>query len=780
MQRANEATSPDHIERVIAEEKLRVFCERLPRSIAGGLLLALVLAASMQHVLPDGTAALWLSVLVTVHIGRLVHKGRFDMKPRTEAQDLHQFRIGVLVSGVAWGLAGFLLYPTDNLQYQTYLALALAGLTTAGIVNYAIDIRSALLQVIPSLLPFVIRLCIEGGSVHLSMAMTMVLCTGFIILSIRHIEHDYRVNIVLQLQAKEREAENQEIAKELQESAERFRSLTELSSDWYWEQDSNYRFRSFEGATAIESGIVGDQQVGKTRWEIGASNMTEADWHAHRAVLQARLTFHDLELCKTDAQGEEYWASLSGRPIFDTQGNFQGYRGIGRIITEQKRAQDETQRMAFYDTLTGLPNRRALLARLPQAIASSKRSAQQGALLFVDLDNFKMINDTYGHHAGDQLLQHVARRLTENLRESDTVARFGGDEFVVILENLSGDIIDAARQAESLATKLLNSLNLPYTLGTTQHVNTPSIGIAMFGGSGDSSTDDLLKRADSALYQAKDAGRNTLCFFDPEMQAEVSARAELEVDLRQALHDNHFLLHYQPQVDREGRVTGVEALLRWPHPTRGMIPPCEFIPVAEESHLILPLGRWVLETACDQLATWALSAKTTHLTLSVNVSPRQMRDDNFVDQVLSIIATSGANPKRLKLEITESQLLHDVEKTIRKMEELKAHGVGFSLDDFGTGYSSLTYLKRLPLDQLKIDQSFIRDVMSDQSDATIARSIISLGQNLGLTVIAEGVETNDQLEFLAVNGCTAYQGYLFSRPVPIAELSLWSAASASK
>ena len=457
-------------------------------------------------------------------------------------------------------------------------------------------------------------------------------------------------------------------------------------------------------------------------------------------------------------------------------------------ITDRKRAEAEIQKLAFFDPLTHLPNRRLLLDRLQQALAGSARSQRKGALLFIDLDNFKALTDAPGHAQGDLLLQQAAQRLSGCIRQGDTVARLGGDEFVVMLKDLSADATEATDQVASVGSKVLNALKLPYQLAGMQHHSSGSVGMTLFGAgeggvgdeggeesdarevrgnSGLSSVDALFKRADLALYQAKAAGRNTMSFFDPAMQVAVTARAELEADLRQGLQDGQFVLYYQAQVNAQGQLTGAEVLARWQHPKLGMVPPVQFIRLAEDTGLILPLGHWVLETACAQLAEWAERPETQQLTLSVNVSVRQFHQPGFVQEVLDAIRSSGAPPKRLKLELTESLLVDDVDDIIAKMSALKAEGVGFSLDDFGTGYSSLSYLKRLPLDQLKIDQSFVRDALTDPNDAAIVKTIVALGQSLGLTVIAEGVETQAQRDFLWQNGCYAYQGYFFGRPGPV-------------
>jgi len=437
---------------------------------------------------------------------------------------------------------------------------------------------------------------------------------------------------------------------------------------------------------------------------------------------------------------------------------------INTDIRQRKANEREIQRLAFYDALTGLPNRMLLMDRMAHALANAQRRQQGGALLFIDLDNFKQLNDTLGHDQGDVLLQQVAQRLNTCVRSVDTVARLGGDEFVVMLEELSAKPHELALHARSVGEKILAMLAVPYALAGYQYRSTPSIGIAPFTGE-QTSVGELLKQADLAMYQAKTAGRNTLRFFDPGMQAVVTARAGLETDLRAALAQEEFLLHFQPQMHLSGRCVGVEALVRWAHPQRGMVSPAHFIPLAEETGLILPLGRWVLHTACKLLATWQANPQLAHLTMAVNVSSRQFRHASFVDDVARVLAITGAPARLLKLELTESLLVEDMETTIATMTALRALGVGFSLDDFGTGYSSLSYLKRMPLDQLKIDQSFVQDLLTDPNDAAIVDTIIGLSRSLGLDVIAEGVETPEQRELLARAGCLHYQGYLFSRPL---------------
>ena len=474
------------------------------------------------------------------------------------------------------------------------------------------------------------------------------------------------------------------------------------------------------------------------------------------------------EIWDRKKNGAVFPTLLTISAVVGANGAVTHYVGAHFDITERKKAEAKINALAFYDQLTGLPNRTLMLDRLKQALSSSSRNGSQGALLLIDLDHFKTLNDTRGHDVGDSLLKQVSQRLSLCVREGDTVARLGGDEFMVILTGLDPIQEEAASDIESVTEKILTSLRQGYQIGGLAHRSTASMGVALFKDDA-VGVDALMKQADLAMYKAKTAGRNLCRFFDPALEVALNERAALESDLRVALAQNQFVLHYQAQVAGEARLTGVEVLVRWQHPHRGIVSPADFIPLAEETGLILPLGRWVLETACNQLTQWASRPGLSHLTVAVNVSAHQFRQPDFVDQVLEVLRITGANPHRLKLELTESLLVANVDEVIEKMFALKAKGAGFSLDDFGTGYSSLSYLKRLPLDQLKIDQSFVRDVLTDPNDASIARTIIALAQNLGLGVIAEGVETDAQRDFLAHSGCHAYQGYLFSRPLPLDE-----------
>ncbi|MFH0934138.1 MAG: EAL domain-containing protein, partial [Pseudomonadota bacterium] len=474
------------------------------------------------------------------------------------------------------------------------------------------------------------------------------------------------------------------------------------------------------------------------------------------------------EIWNKRKNGQVYAEMLTITAINDPDGRPTHFVGSFTDITESKAAEAEIHRLAYYDALTTLPNRRLLQDRLSQAIAATARSGLYGAIFFIDLDNFKALNDTRGHDVGDQLLLEVAQRLCAVVREGDTVARLGGDEFVVLLEDIGADPGEAAALAKQVGDKLREAIDLPFALNGYEYLCKLSIGVSLFHAQ--DTVENLLKHADLALYQAKNAGRNTLRFFDPAMQAALEKRNAMETELQQALKLDQLVLHYQPQVDAARRVVSVEALLRWQHPQRGLLLPDEFIGVAEDTGLILPIGKWVLDTACAQLKKWENDARTKSMQIAVNVSSRQFRQADFVGQVQDVLVCSGVDPSLLKLELTESLVLEDVTEAIAKMNAIKQLGIHFSMDDFGTGYSSLSYLAQLPIAQLKIDRSFVCNLPGNSNDELITRTIISMGKGLAMHVIAEGVETEAQREFLEAHGCNAYQGYLFGQPLPALEL----------
>jgi diguanylate cyclase (GGDEF)-like protein/PAS domain S-box-containing protein len=487
------------------------------------------------------------------------------------------------------------------------------------------------------------------------------------------------------------------------------------------------------------------------------------DIHSH--------SYWEGELWNTRKNGEVYPQKLTITAVKDSNGIVTNYVGTLIDITLSRQAEREIENLAYYDSLTGLPNRRLMSDRILHTMSASSRSNHKAAILFLDIDHFKTLNDTLGHDIGDVLLQQVARRLSSCIREEDTVSRFGGDEFVVLLEDLSLHAIEAAAQVEDIANKILSSVNQSYQLANHSYISSASIGITLLNGH-QSQIDVLLKQADIAMYQAKKDGRNAIRFFDPQMQTSITAHAKLESELKQAIEQQQFQLYYQVQVDSSLQPFGAEALIRWIHPNRGLIPPLDFIPLAEQNGAIQAVGQWVIDTACAQLKVWQQDAITCKLTLSINVSPKQFHQSDFISQITMAVQRYNIDPSLLKLELTESLLLNNVEETITKMKALAEIGIQFSLDDFGTGYSSLQYLKKLPLYQLKIDKSFVDNIVTDSDDQVIVRTVIAMAHSLGLSVIAEGVETEAQQQLLLTKGCTHYQGYLYSKPIPIEQFNV--------
>lgn len=523
---------------------------------------------------------------------------------------------------------------------------------------------------------------------------------------------------------------------------------------------TNKAFTNITGYSAVDA-------IGKTPRLLSSGRHDDQFYKSMWDSINSKGVWHG-ELWNKRKNGEIYAQLLTITAVVAEQGSSIHYVGALLDITEKKEAIAQIEKLAFYDPLTNTPNRRLLLERIKHALAATNRSGQNGALLFIDVDNFKILNDTLGHDVGDLLLQQIAHRLANCVREGDTVARIGGDEFVVMLENVSENTEAAAKQTKITAEKILETLNEPYRLETHDYHCTSSIGIILFSGH-QAGIDELLKRVDIAMYQAKHNGRNKLCFFDEKMQSDLEARVKLDRDLELAIINDEFRVYYQKQVTIDGKSIGAEALIRWLHPERGLVSPMEFIPAAEDNGLILKIGLWVLESACQQLKTWEGGVHTQHLHLAVNVSARQFYQVDFVAQVTAIIKKTAIDPSKLELELTETLVLDNILDAIKKMTQLNKLGIKFSIDDFGTGYSSLAYLTQLPLSFLKIDKSFVHNIGLKPTYAVIVQTIIGMAKNLGMSVIAEGVESNEQLAFLALNGCHLYQGFLFSKPVPLIE-----------
>lgn len=550
----------------------------------------------------------------------------------------------------------------------------------------------------------------------------------------------------------------------LRESEARFRALTSISSDYYWEQDAEHRLVHMENRHA-ETDEMQRAFLGKPIWDGPVVLYGQPDWHEHHARLEARASFRDVVLQGRQPDGRSYFVSVSGEPMHDEEGRFRGYRGVSRDITAQKLAEARAHHIAMHDGLTGLPNRRMFLQLLKGAVATSARYERRFAVLFVDLDRFKFVNDTLGHEAGDTLLKEIAGRFTAALRTSDVLARLGGDEFVI----LALEVADA-EQAGAVARKLLEAAAKPIRLGGQDCRISASIGVALYPDDGvDEQT--LMKNADIAMYVAKDDGKNTYQMFSTEINSQSMERLNIENGLRHALERQEFTLHYQAKLDLRGSgISGVEALLRWRSPELGDVSPSRFIPVAEESGIIVAIGRWVLRAACMQAVAWQAQGLPP-IRVAVNISARQFGDVELLQDVERVLAESGLDPELLELEITEGMLIHDTGRAIAVMTAIKKLGVRLAIDDFGTGYSSLGQLKDFPIDTLKVDRSFIRDLATNSQDKAIASAIIAMGRTLSMTVVAEGVETLEQQEFLRDQACDEMQGFYFSRPISAEELA---------
>ncbi len=552
----------------------------------------------------------------------------------------------------------------------------------------------------------------------------------------------------------------------LKQSEARFRALTEMSSDFYWEQDENFRITAMSSGVEKSVGIDAHWHIGKTRWEVPGILLSEQEWAAHKAILEAHLPFSDFTYERLGKDGDTRYLSISGQPTFDARGNFTGYRGVGRDVTAAKVAEARIQYLAYHDSLTALPNRSSFSLLLNPGIARAHREGNNLAVLFIDLDRFKNINDTLGHDAGDALLREVGNRLRHCVRQADAVARLGGDEFVVLLQDIT-DPGHVAKVASKILVEIASVLNI-----FEQEIRvTASIGISIYPQDGqDEQT--LMKNADIAMYHAKQEGKNNFKFHSDQMDTHTLARLALESSLRHALDRDELQLYYQAKINlATSRLTGMEALLRWRHPDLGMVPPVQFIPIAEETGLIGPIGQWALRAACKQNKAWQDQGYPP-MRVAVNLSARQFNDDNLVASIAAILEETRLDPEWLELEITESMIMHNVGTTMQKLTALGDMGIRIAIDDFGTGHSSLAYLKRFPIDTLKIDRSFIADLTRSTEDKTITAAIITMGKSLDLMVVAEGVETREQLDFLRAHGCDEFQGYYAHKPIPTDEFAL--------
>ncbi|ADL56351.1 diguanylate cyclase/phosphodiesterase with PAS/PAC sensor(s) [Gallionella capsiferriformans ES-2] len=698
-----------------------------------------------------------------------------------DPRDVSSFWIELLFTVVIMSLALFIrlaIAPVDaGLQYVTFFpAITLAAIfwgCRAGLLAMAMGVGFATYFFIPPFYSFE-----NEGLKIMAWSNLVFLVDGLLVSFSIEAMHRYRKKSEVELaEIKLAHSQVSTLNSELDEMLHKQRETEQellISATAFEAQDGimitdskGVILRVNQAFTDI-TGYSSEEAVGQTP-RLLKSGRHDADFYAAMWQCIKNTGQWSGEIWDRRKNGEIYpkWLTITEVKSFD--GSVVHYVSSQVDITARKASEDRIHNLAFYDPLTQLPNRRLLLDRLRHSVSFSLRDGRHVALMFIDLDKFKKINDTLGHDIGDLLLKQVAERTLTCVRTCDTVARLGGDEFVVLLDGLAGNLHEAAAQAKQIGRKIIDTLNQSYDLAGHEYQSGASIGIALFD-EHCQTAEDLLKQADIAMYQAKKAGRNTLRFFDPEMQASILARVALEKDFKDALLQEQFYICYQPVISREGRVAGAEALVRWRHSIRGIVSPADFIPLAEETGLIVPLGNWVLKTACRQLSDWSSRDDTRDLTIAVNVSARQLKQEDFVTTVMGLIEETGANPRRLKLELTESMLVSDAESIIVKMNLLKEAGITFALDDFGTGYSSLAYLSRLPLDQLKVDQSFVRNIETEDSAVVICAATINLAHNLKLKVVAEGVENEAQRYFLSsVHQCDFLQGYLFSKPVAIDE-----------
>ena len=738
------------------------------------LLMALVVSAllaySLSDIIPLRHIIAWCGIVLLTYSGRKLLTMAYHRQPQRDEDApvwLQRFRIATGCCGISWGMAGLLMFP-HNTEQQAFLIFVLAGVMGGGITMYAIDNMTAVAYAAGTLILAIPRFLINNDVFSVTLGIMMVLYIVYVMLAGRRSSHSIRENILLRVATARSK-------QELAVFAQRQKLHIESTPMGVIEWDIDSRVVLWNSAAENIFGYSSHEAAGQhISFIVHHTSQTQLD-DAITGILAGEVNQNFIhENLRQD--GEIIHCEWLNTPLKNPDGTVVGWASLVQDKTAFKKAQEEVYQLAYFDVLTNLPNRRLLLDRLGQALIASKRAESYGAVIFLDLDNFKTLNDTKGHAIGDLLLREVAARLHKAVRENDTVSRIGGDEFVLVLSMLGHTHELAEATCHQIAEKVMQEINRPYHLNAHEHHSSASVGICLFLGQ-ELSVDEVLKRADTAMYQAKQAGRNNMQFFNASLQPALDLRARLQNDLRLSLVNEELLLFYQAQVDHQFTISGAEVLIRWRHPEMGLISPAEFIPLAEDSGQIIPIGTWVLREACLRLKSWEQSAHSADLRLSVNVSARQFGQSDFVNQVSMALSNAGCQARLLRLELTESLVLQNIDDVVSKMRALKELGVSLAMDDFGTGYSSLSVLRYLPLDELKIDQGFVRELLVDSEDMVIVQTIISMGNNLGMEVIAEGVETAEQAELLRKFGCMAYQGYLFGKPMPIAEFEANNQAS---
>lgn len=726
------------------------------------MLISCIIAALLIYLQADVSnmrnISIWAAILSIVHLFKKMVATAYSDKSKKQqstSRQLIYFRVLASLCGAAWGASSFFFFHPSDYLHQAFLAMSLAGICGGAIVVNALDRYTSLAFVGGLMVFFLPPYLISGDMFTISVALMFVTFVLYITLAGLNLASTLHDNITLRMHSIESKEEINALA---QRQKLHFDNTPLAVIEW----DNLFKVTSWNASASKMFGYSASEALGRhINFIIPESQHTSINASIYQLLSGAGG--HHVRNQNLRKDGKIIYCEWFNTTLRDASNNVVGIASLVQDETAYKKAQDEIERLAYYDTLTNLPNRRLLVDRLNQSLKTSKRTKSFIGVMFMDLDNFKTLNDTKGHAIGDLLLQQVAKRLQLSVRAHDTVARIGGDEFVVILDDL-GEDVDAAQLAiKQVSEKLLKEINRPFTLQDYEHYCTPSIGIYMCAAE-NINVDEVLKRADAAMYQIKQSGRNNIKFYDDSMQPVLDLLSNLKNDLNFALAHAQLEIHYQMQVGVNEQAIGAEALLRWNHPELGQVSPTKFIPLAEETGLIIPIGNWVLQQACLQLRKWGDSTKTSALRISVNVSALQFAQSDFVNQVENATKMSGCNPKQLMLELTESLVVRNINEVVDKMKSLKEMGVLLSLDDFGMGYSSLSVLKQLPLDELKIDQSFVADAIESSDSALIIQTIISMGGNLGLDVIAEGVANKAQERFLKKAGCKMYQGYLFGKP----------------
>jgi len=752
------------------------------------LLVVFILGAILWEDLARPALFAWFVAVSLVAIGRyLIYKAFMQSEPPPEAAAAweRRFITGTVLAGLCWMAIGTILLPDAARMVQRLSVVMLVALLMTGAVAYYAPHRYAYkITAFLGLVPLAVTLGASGDRYQMFISGVLLLLAG----TLPYVHGIVHRSLVESLTTRRsRDALSSELASErnrLQEanialaeeminrlraqqnelvSGQKLRMHFERTPLAVIEWDHQQRITAWNPAAESMFGFPVEEALGKQLHQLLCSAEERAAATSMCFDLLESRDGNKTSLVNTTRGGRTIHCDWYNAPLVDTAGTLIGFASLVQDVTERLNTERTIHYMAHHDALTGLPNRRLMQDRLHQAIMAARRNQRHVAVLFLDLDRFKVVNDTLGHDSGDFVLKDIARRLTTCVREVDTVSREGGDEFVIILPDL-----ERPEYARTVADKILKEVARPVEIAGHEIHITPSIGISHYPNDA-TDVQQLLKHADSAMYQAKDAGRATVRFFTGDLNFLLAKRLEIESRLRKAIENEEFFLRYQPQVDLEsGRISGMEALLRWNDPKKGEVSPNEFIPVAEELGLIVPIGEWVFRTACRQLKRWESDGVAPD-TVSINVSPRQFMSRKLVPTLLAIVRETGADPRRIELEITETMIMRNIEQSIETLAQLKAAGMHVAVDDFGVGYSSLNQLTRLPASSMKIDRSFISNLPGDLPSGSITEAIIAMAKRLKLRVIAEGVENRAQLEFLKANHCEAFQGYLFSRPITALE-----------